>query len=131
MILNITEKEAELIYRMLGGKRSGETEGNIGEDISSDVGDSILVPPGSGIDVIGGISIEDTPTVDSLMAKVVEKRQNADRRVLAKLDKVIEELKDSGFAEQEVTALKFIKADVATHNEKKYAGLKKKKKLNE
>lgn len=118
MILSITEKEAELIYRLLGGK----TQSDI-----LDLGNQI----GVGVGVNDGVSLineDDLEATNSLMAKVVEKRQNSDKRILEKLDKIVEELQDSGFSEEEVAKIRTIKTSADTHNKKKYSFAAKEKK---
>tara|TARA_R100000951_G_scaffold105285_1_gene98994 strand:+ start:131 stop:502 length:372 start_codon:yes stop_codon:yes gene_type:complete len=123
MVLNITEKEAELIYRMLGGKRLGNAESDLGDSV---LGETSSKVPGGVFMPGSGILEEDLETRDSLMTKVVEKRKNADRRVLEKLDKIIEELEGSGFSEDHVNSLNKIKTDASAHNEKKYVVFKNK-----
>lgn len=116
MILSITEKEAELIYRLLGGKTQADTS-SIGNQIGAGIDNSV-------VSLIGEADLE---TSNSLMAKVVEKRQNSDKRILAKLDKIVQELQDSGFSEEEVAKIQTIKSSADTHNKKKYSAVKQKK----
>lgn len=111
MILSITEKEAELIYRLLGGK----TQSDI-----LDLGNQIGVGVGVG-DSVSLINEDDLETTNSLMAKVVEKRQNSDKRILERLDKIAEELQDSGFNEAEVAKIRIIKTSADEHNKRKYS----------
>ena len=110
MILSITEKEAELIYRLLGGKTQADLENS---ELPSQINNEILP--------------EDSEAQESLMLKVIEKRQNSDKRILAKLDKIVQELQDSGFSEEEVEKIQSVKSSADTHNKKKYPITKEKK----
>lgn len=113
MILSITEKEAELIYRLLGGKTQSD---------AANIEDQIGVK--NNVSLIGEADLE---TSNSLIAKVVEKRQRSDERILEKLDKIVQELQDSGFSEDEVEKIQSVKLSADTHNKKKYPIIKQKK----
>lgn len=118
MILQLTEVQAELLYRMLGGKT---------QDTSADVGDTIDL--GSGL--IGGEvsapKLTDLATKEVLLTNITALRQREDQRSIVRLGKVIADLESSGFNEETITDLRKAQTDATTHKSKKYALPKTKK----
>lgn len=120
MILNVTTEEAEVLYRVLGGKKDVALGGDVlkgglslgGIDkfpgVADPFADAILSPA-------------DEALKQNLLLKVTLKRQREDARSLAKLDKLVDDLEASGFNEDTITTLRKVQNDSLVHNDTKYS----------
>jgi len=114
MILQLTTTQAELLYRVLGGKKEilseiGEGEGSIPKDKEL----------GSNLPVV--LSPDDLLVQRGILLAIAQVRQKEDERAIVLLDKVIRDLEVSGFNELTVQTLKSAKLGAQDHNDKKYS----------
>ena len=113
MILKLTETQAELLYRLLGGK-----SGSQGDTDAIDLGDNII--PGSGV---VEPKLSDPETTDDLLTRITALRQREDQRSLVRLESVIDELESSGFKEDSIAELRRAQVDAVSHNQEKYSSV--------
>ena len=120
MILNVTTEEAEVLYRVLGGKKGVP----LGEDVL-DAGIGLGIGeknPGVADPFAGAIlSPADEFLKQSVLIKVTLKRQQEDARALVKLDKLVDDLEASGFNEDTIADLRRAQVDSLVHNNTKYS----------
>lgn len=115
MILQLTEVQAELLYRMLGGKTQTVLGDSLGEG-TIDLGDSVDLGQGQKV-----VKETDLETTEALLSNITALRQREDARSIVRLRRVIVDLEASGFNAETIENLKKAKDDAETHKSQKYA----------
>ena len=125
MILQLTTTQAELLYRVLGGKKEGLEseidEGGLIDGLEGGLGKDEGINSGIGEKFPPILTPEDILVKTDILLAIAQARQKEDERAIVLLDKVIRDLEVSGFNELTVQTLKSAKIGAQEHNEKKYS----------